>query len=334
MAMQNTTKPQHPVSPMVSRRLFLGAAGLSLGALAPRARAEATPTRIMVGFSAGGSVDTTARLLAKQFNLLLHRPFIVEDRTGAAGRLAVEATKLAKPDGTTLMLVPHGAITLFPHIFKSLRYDPNRDFTPIGRVCTFDFALSTGPATPAKTIAEYVAWAHDKAHNASFGTPGAGTVPQFIGQGFAQRAGLALTDVPYRGAAPTILALIEGTVSLAVTPLADAIEDHKAGKIRVLATAGTQRTDMLTGIPTLKESGIDLAVDGWYGLYGPAGMAPELTRSLNQAMVTATGQIREALFKDALRAAPTSPEQLAQLQRTESALWAQLVKASGFKPLD
>ncbi|TAM47490.1 MAG: ABC transporter substrate-binding protein [Burkholderiaceae bacterium] len=288
----------------------------------------------MVGFAAGGSSDAAARLLAQQMGVLLDRPFIVENRTGAAGRLAVEATKTAKPDGNTLMFVPHGAITLFPHIYKSLRYDPNRDFTPIGRVCTFDFSLSTGPATPAKTIAEYVTWARDKAHNASFGTPGAGTVPQFIGEGFAQRAGLTLTHVPYRGAAPSIIDLIAGTISLVVSPLADAIEYHKAGKVRVLATAGEQRTDMLAGIPTLKESGIDLAVDGWYGLYGPAGMAPELTRSLNQALVTATDKIRDKLFANALRAAPTSPEQLAQLQRKESVLWAQLVKASGFKPED
>ena len=175
----------------MDRRLFLRAAGLSLGAMAPWAGAETTPTRIMVGFSAGGSVDTTARLLAKQFDLMLHRPFIVEDRTGAAGRLAVGATKLAKPDGTTLMLLPNGGITLFPHIFKSLGYDPDRDLTPIGRVCTFDFALSAGPATPAKTIAEYVSWARDKTHHASFGTPGAGTIPQFIGQGFAPSTWMA-----------------------------------------------------------------------------------------------------------------------------------------------
>lgn len=318
----------------MDRRFFLGAAGLSLGSLTPWARAQTTPTRIMVGFAAGGSADTAARLLAQRLGVALNHPVIVENRTGASGRLAVEATKTARPDGNTLMFVPHGPMTLFPYIYKSLRFDPSNDFTPIGRVCTFDFALSTGPATPAKTVAEYVTWARVKANNASFGSPGAGTVPHFIGEGFAQRAGLALTHVPYRGAAPSIMDLIAGTVSLVVSPLADAIEYHKAGKIRVLATAGEQRTDMLAAIPTLKESGIDLAVDGWYGLYGPAGMTPELTQSLNKALVAATGQMREQLFKNALRAAPTSPEQLAQLQRKESALWASLVKASGFKPED
>lgn len=324
----------HELSNPMDRRIFLGATGLALGSLAPWARAQTTPTRIMVGFAAGGSADTAARLLAQRLGAALDHPVIVENRTGASGRLAVEATKTARPDGNTLMFVPHGPMTLFPYIYKSLRFDPSKDFTPIGRVCTFDFALSTGPATPAKTVAEYVTWARDKANNASFGSPGAGTVPHFIGEGFAQRAGLALTHVPYRGAAPSIMDLIAGTVSLVVSPLADAIEYHKAGKIRVLATAGEQRTDMLAGIPTLKESGIDLAVDGWYGLYGPAGMAPELTQSLNKALVAATGQMREQLFKNALRAAATSPEQLAQLQRKESALWASLVKSSGFKPED
>lgn len=324
----------HTFPKSMGRRLFLGTAGLSLGGLAPWARAETTPMRIMVGFAAGGSSDAAARLLAQQLGVQLGRPVIVENRTGASGRLAVEATKVARPDGNTLMFVPHGAMTLFPYVYKSLRYDPARDFTPVGRVCTLDFALSTGPATPAKTIAQYVTWARVKSNNASFGTPGAGTVPHFIGEGFAQRAGLALTHVPYRGAAPSMMDLIAGTISLVVSPLADTIEYHKAGKIRVLATAGEQRTDMLAGIPTLKEAGIDLAIDGWYGLYGPAGMTAESTQSLNKALVAATGQMREQLLKNALRAAPTSPEELARLQRKESSLWAPLVKASGFKPED
>lgn len=322
------------VTHTLNRRRLLGAAGLALTGLAPWARAQDTPLRILVGFAAGGSADLSARLLADQLRVQLGRPVLVENRTGAAGRLAVEATKSAKPDGNTLMFVPHGPMTLFPYVYKALRFDPFKDFTPIGRVSSFDYALSTGPATPAKTISEYLAWARVPGNKASFGSPGAGTVPHFIGQGFAQKAGLALTHVPYRGAAPSMVDLIGGSVSLVVSPLADAIEHHKAGKLRVLATTGEQRTEMLTGVPTLRETGMDLTVDGWYGLYGPAGLAPELVQTLSKALDAAALQLREPFAKSTLRAAATSPAQLQQLQRREAALWQQLVAASGFRPED
>lgn len=316
------------------RRCLLGAAGLALAGLAPWARAQDIPLRILVGFAAGGSADLSARLLADQLRQQLGRPVLVENRTGAAGRLAVEATKAAKPDGNTLMFVPHGPMTLFPFVYKALRFDPLKDFTPIGRVSSFDYALSTGPATPAKTLAEYLAWARIASNKASFGSPGAGTVPHFIGQGFSQKAGLALTHVPYRGAAPSMVDLIGGSVSLVVSPLADAVEHHKAGKIRVLATTGEQRSELLPGLPTLRESGVDLAVDGWYGLYAPAGLAQDQVQLLNKAMAAATLHLKEQLARNALHAAPSSPEHLAQAQRRESALWEQLVRTSGFTPAD
>ena len=153
---------QSPAPPNRRRVLALGAA--SLAAFSPLASGQsAQPVKIMVGFAAGGSADQTARLLADQLRVQLKRPVVVDNRTGAGGRIMVEGVKAAKPDGDTLMFVPHGAMTLFPHIYRNLRYDPVADFTPIGRVCTFDFALASGPATPAKSMADYLAWARDAA---------------------------------------------------------------------------------------------------------------------------------------------------------------------------
>ena len=129
-------------------------------------------------------MDLTARALADAMKDSLGRPVIVENKPGAAGRLVLEAVKQAKPDGDTLMLVPHGPMTLFPWIHRNLRYDPAKDFTPIGRVCVVDYALTTGPATSTKTMGEYLQWARDPKNKASFGSPGAGTIPHFIGQGF------------------------------------------------------------------------------------------------------------------------------------------------------
>ena len=279
-------------------------------------------------------MDLTARALADAMKDSLGRPVIVENKPGAAGRLVLEAVKQAKPDGDTLMLVPHGPMTLFPWIHRNLRYDPAKDFTPIGRVCVVDYALTTGPATSTKTMGEYLQWARDPKNKASFGSPGAGTIPHFIGQGFTQRTRTDMVHVPYKGSALTMVDLMGGNVSLGVSPLADAIEHHRNGKVRILATTGSQRSTALKDAPTLKEAGIDLVVDGWYGVYAPAGLPDAQLQALSKALESAVLKQEDFFIKNAMRAAYLRPDQLAQLQRAEMAQWEPWVKASGFKAED
>jgi tripartite-type tricarboxylate transporter receptor subunit TctC len=320
---------------MMHRRQFSKALwGLSVASLGAQVQAQSQSVKLLVGFAAGGSVDLTARALADALKDSLGRTVIVENRPGAAGRLVLEAVKQAKPDGDTLMLVPHGPMTLFPWIHRNLRYDPNKDFTPVGRVCVVDYALTTGPATPAKTIGEYLQWARDPKNKASFGSPGAGTIPHFIGQGFTQRTQTDIVHVPYKGSALTMVDLMGGNVSLGVSPLADAIEHHRNGKVRILATTGSQRSTSLKDVPTLKEVGIDLVVDGWYGVYAPAGLPEPQLQALSKALESAVMKQEEFFLKNAMRAAPLRPEALAQLQRTEMAQWEPWVKASGFRAED
>jgi tripartite-type tricarboxylate transporter receptor subunit TctC len=320
---------------MMHRRQFSKAVwSLSVASLGSQVQAQSQSVKLLVGFAAGGSVDLTARALADALKDSLGRTVIVENRPGAAGRLVLEAVKQAKPDGDTLMLVPHGPMTLFPWIHRNLRYDPNKDFTPLGRVCVVDYALTTGPATPAKTIGEYLQWARDPKNKASFGSPGAGTIPHFIGQGFTQRTQTDIVHVPYKGSALTMVDLMGGNVSLGVSPLADAIEHHRNGKVRILATTGSQRSSALKDVPTLKEVGIDLVVDGWYGVYAPAGLPEAQLQVLSKALELAVMKQEEFFLKNAMRAAPLRPEALAQLQRTEMAQWEPWVKASGFKAED
>lgn len=320
---------------MMHRRQFSKALwGLSVASLGAQVQAQSQSVKLLVGFAAGGSVDLTARALADALKDSLGRTVIVENRPGAAGRLVLEAVKQAKPDGDTLMLVPHGPMTLFPWIHRNLRYDPNKDFTSVGRVCVVDYALTTGPATPAKTIGEYLQWARGPQNKASFGSPGAGTIPHFIGQGFTQRTQTDIVHVPYKGSALTMVDLMGGNVSLSVSPLADAIEHHRNGKVRILATTGSQRSTSLKDVPTLKEVGIDLVVDGWYGVYAPAGLPEPQLQTLSKALESAVMKQEEFFLKNAMRAAPLRPEALAQLQRTEMAQWEPWVKASGFKAED
>lgn len=320
---------------MMHRRQFSKALwGLSVASLGAQVQAQSQSVKLLVGFAAGGSVDLTARALADALKDSLGRTVIVENRPGAAGRLVLEAVKQAKPDGDTLMLVPHGPMTLFPWIHRNLRYDPSKDFTPLGRVCVVDYALTIGPATPAKTIGEYLQWARDPKNKASFGSPGAGTIPHFIGQGFTQRTQTDIVHVPYKGSALTMVDLMGGNVSLGVSPLADAIEHHRNGKVRILATTGSQRSTSLKDVPTLREVGIDLVVDGWYGVYAPAGLPEAQLQALSKALELAVMKQEEFFLKNAMRAAPLRPEALAQLQRTEMAQWEPWVKASGFKAED
>ncbi len=296
--------------------------------------AQSPTIKLVVGFAPGGSVDLTARALAEAMRDSLGRSIVVENRPGASGRFAPEAIRQARPDGDTLMLVPHGPMTLFQWLHRQLRYDPVKDFTPIGRVCVVDYALTTGPATPAKTVAEYLQWAQNPSNKAAYGSPGAGTIPHFIGQGLVHKTRTDMVHVPYKGSALTMVDLMAGNLSLGVSPLPDAVEHHRNGRVRVLATTGSQRNPVLPDVPTLKESGIDLVVDGWYGIYGPAGMADAPWQALTRALEAAITKQADFFHKNAMRGAYLKPEALAQLQRTEAALWEPWVKASGFKAED
>jgi len=326
---------------MTDRRSILGgglaAAGLALGTSAYPARAQSAPIKILVGFAPGGSVDAVTRILAEGLGAALARPVVVENRTGAAGRLAIEAAKSAAPDGDTLLLVPQGPMTLFTHVFKSLRFDPEKDFAPISRVCVGDYALTIGPAAaPARDLAGFREWLKSAGDKASYGSPGAGTIPHFLGVATARALGTPMTHVPYRGSALALTDVAGGQIPCMFSPLSEPIEQHRAQRVRIIATMGAVRTPFVEGVPTLKESGVDLDVPLWYGLYAPAGVPGASMEKLRPA---ATAVLSSAAFKERLErlglvAAPSTPAELTALQRRESAMWGPLVKASGFTPAD
>ena len=316
---------------MASITRGLLAAGLLFAAAAAQAQQAA---RIVVGFTPGGSTDVLARYLSEPFRGVLGRPVIVENKPGAAGRLAVEAVKAAAPDGNTLVLVPSGPMTLFPHIFRELRFDPFRDFVPIVQLATQDLCIATGPGTPAKTLSELRAWARANPAKASYGSSGAGTLQHFTGVLFAQRAGLDLTLIPYKGTTGAVTDLAAGQVPMLAVSCTELLEMHRAGRVRILASSGPVRTPFTPDVPTLKESGLDVEVTAWFGVYGPTGMSPALVGALNKAAVNAvrTPEGKEQLFKLGFVATGTSPEELARAQKRDYELWGEAAKLSGFKP--
>lgn len=300
------------------------------------ARAQTPPVRVLIGFAPGGSVDALARLAAEAIQQGTGRSAIVESRTGAAGRLAVEAVKAAAPDGDTLLVAPQGPMTLFPHVFRGLKFDPAKDFVPISRLAAGDYALTIGPAVPAKDIAGLRTWLRTAGDKATYGSPGAGTLPHFVGVSIARAMGVTMTHVPYRGSALAMNDLAGGTLAAAVSPVTEALELHKAGRVHIVATAGAVRSPFVDGVPTLKESGIDVDVPSWFALYAPAGTPPATVERLRAAVHAglATPAAKERIGRLGLVPAPSGAAELLALQKRETEMWGSVVKASGFTPED
>lgn len=321
---------------MDRRTLLGGAAATAALALSGGARAQSAPMKIVTGFAAGGSIDGVARLLAEQLGASLGRATIVENRTGAAGRLAIEAVKAAPADGDTLLLVPQGPMTLFTHVFRNLKFDPDRDFAPISRVCIGDYALTIGPAVPAQDFAGFRGWLKTSGDRAVYGSPGAGTIPHFLGVSLSRALGVPMTHAPYRGSALAVIDVAGGQIPCMVSPVGDAIEQHRSGRVRIVATMGATRSPFLDGVPTLKESGVDIDVALWYGLYAAVGTPAATLDRLRAATVTVlqSPTAKERLNRIGLVPAPSTPAELTALQQRESAMWGPVVKASGFTPAD
>lgn len=312
---------------------------MSLAATAaclPASAQQQPPMRVVLGFAPGGSVDALARIVADSLQAGLGRPAVVENRSGAAGRLAVEQVKASAPDGDTLLIAPQGPMTLFPHVFRNLRYEPSKDFVPVTRVASGDFALTIGPMVPAKDMKGFRTWLAGAGQKAAYASPGAGTLPHFVGVAFSRQIGVPMTHVPYRGSALSMNDLAGGTIAAAVSPVTEALELHKAGRVTIIATTGPTRTSFVEGVPTMKELGINLEVPLWFAVFAPAATPPATLDRIRGAIHTAlaTPAVKERITRLGLSAAPSTTPELVTLQAREREMWEPVVKASGFTPED
>jgi tripartite-type tricarboxylate transporter receptor subunit TctC len=314
------------------KRRSLALAAVSMVAALPALAQDKPPMRILVGFAPGGSADIVARLLADKMRVTLGQSVLVDNKPGAAGRVALGEVKRAAPDGLTLVLAPSGALVVLPWLYKNLGYDPVRDFTPVARAVTFDFAITAGPAAPNGDLKTILAWMKDNPAKANYATPGAGTVPHFTGVLLSQDAAVPMTHVAYKGGAPATNDLLSGQVPLMVDTPLETIEQHRAGKLRIVAVTGEARIQSLPDVPTLKEQGIQMTADAFFGLYGPAGMAPDVTARISRAVADALRQsdVAERIFTLGLAPAYGSGDELAATQAAHLKRWEAPIKASGF----
>jgi tripartite-type tricarboxylate transporter receptor subunit TctC len=315
----------------MKRRHFAALAGAALAA--PALLAQDRAIRIFVGFPPGGSADVIARLLAQKMAASLNQTVIVDNKPGAAGRLVLGELKRAAPDGQMLVLSPSGAMVIAPWLYSNIGYDPVKDFTPISRIVTFDFAVTAGPAAPPGDLKTVLAWMKANPSKASYGTSGAGTVPHFAGLLLSQAAGVPLTHVAYRGGAPAAQDLIGGQIPLMVDTASETIEHHKTGKVRILAVTGEQRSRALPDVPTLKEQGINASADAFFGLYGPAGMPADVVSRIDRAVAEAlrAPDVQEKIYNFGLVPNHAPSADLAATQVAHLRRWETPIKASGFK---
>jgi len=314
----------------------LFAAVLCLGAASVHAQAKFDkPIRILVGFAAGGTADIIARVVAEKMTTSIGQPVIVENRPGAIGRITADAVKAAAPDGTTIMVMPIGPMAVVPHVYKDITYDPIKDFTPVALGATFQFALAAGPASGAKTWAEFAAWAKANPTKAAYATSGAGSLPHFFGVLLGRGIGVEMVHVPYKGSAAYLNDLVGGQIPAAVDAIADLTELHRAGKVKVLASSGATRSTALPDVPTFAELGVkDVEAMGWFGFFAPARTPQPIVDALNQAINRAlqSPDVAEKLSKLGMDPATGTPEQFAAILAADYAKWGPIVKASGFKP--
>ncbi len=311
-----------------TRRLIALAllAGLAILAQAQ----DKPPLRILVGFAPGGSADVLARMVADGLRDDFG-PIVVDNKPGAGGRLALNLVKAAKPDGQTVIVLPSGPMVLFPHVYKKLDYDPVRDFTPVSQIARFQFGVVAGPATGAKTLAEMIALAKAKPGASSYGTPGAGTLPHFMGVLMEQSSGITLNHVPFQGGAPANNALLGGHIDYKFDVVSETAELHRSGKVRIIGVTGGQRDPQVPEVPTLKEAGVNMEATAWFAMYGPAGLKGEALTRLERAM---TKMVRDPAMQAKLRALGYDPigsgsADLASAQKTDLARWEKPIKATG-----
>jgi tripartite-type tricarboxylate transporter receptor subunit TctC len=248
---------------MLSRRCFVtssASAGLAcaLGGLSSAIQAQtlAKNARLLVGFPPGGSLDVVARLLVEHVKGYASS-MIVDNRPGAGGRIALEALKAGEPDGSLLALTPGDQVTLFPHVYQRLNYDALKDFVPVTTVCTFPFLLAVGPMVPANvtTLAQFIDWCHANPKLATYGSPGAGTRPHFLGVTLARAADLEFVHLPYKGGASALQDLLGSQIPAVISVFSNAYPHVQSGSLRALAITAPQRNLLLPDVPTAREAG-------------------------------------------------------------------------------
>ncbi|MBM3357071.1 MAG: tripartite tricarboxylate transporter substrate binding protein [Betaproteobacteria bacterium] len=315
------------------------AAALMAALLPPAGAADAQsfpsrPIRVIVPQSAGGSTDFVARAVAQRLDDALKQPVVVDNRPGAGSLNGTEIVAKATPDGHSLLVVA-ASFTINPSIRKNLPFDPVRDFSPVSQLVTLPHILVVHPSVPVKSVQELIALAKAKPGSLNYGTSGVATSTHMAAELFLHLTGTQMVNIPYKGGAPGVAALLGGQVQLYFATISTAMPHIKSGKLRALAVTGSARTAAAPEYPTIAEAGVPgYAHTSWVGMLAPAKTPKPVIAKLNAEVfkIVNLPEVKALMLRDGLESVGDKPEEFAALIRSDIAKWAKVVKVAGIEP--
>ncbi|WP_313335132.1 Bug family tripartite tricarboxylate transporter substrate binding protein [Comamonas sp.] len=293
------------------------------------------PVRLLVGFPPGGGTDVIARLLAEKMKDSLGTSVVVENKPGAGGQIAAQILKASPADGATFFVTHDHTISILPQVVKNPGFDPHADFVPVAGFASFVNAIAVSDGLGVRTFEAYLQWLKKQGGKSAVGIPAPASTPEFLVRVLNQRFKTDLVSVPYRGSAPMLADMMGNQIPAGIGSVQDFIESHKAGKIRVLAVLGGKRQQALPDVPTFSELGLPGLEDmPYYGMYAAAGTPPDMVQAVSQAVAKAVAapDVHEQLVGMGLSVGYMTPEQLLARERAYSAVWARIIRDSGFQP--
>ena len=309
---------------MIVRRLALAFALQCMATSAFAADYPAKPIRLVVPYAPGGGADGVARIIAKKMSENIGQPIVIDNKGGAGSILGTDIVAKADPDGYTLLLGQSGPISINPAIYKSLPYDPVKDFAPVSMTTAYPYILVVNPDLPVKSLQEFVELAKSKPGALNYGSTGVGAANHLVSEMFSSKAGLKMTHVPYRGTALAVGDLLGGQLSMVFGDPISVLSQMKAGKLRPLAVTSLQRSPVAPEVPTLAESGYPgFEALAWHGILAPAKTPPEIVKKLNEEIVKALADptTKKLLEDQAMQTIGSTPADFASFIQKDIVLW-------------
>lgn len=313
-------------------KLLLAVAMLALSTQASAAFPEKS-VKIIIGFPAGGPLDTHARVLADQLTKILGQPVLIDYKPGAGGTIGADFVSKSAPDGYTLLMANTGTMVINPFLYKN-SYETLRDFTPIARTAQQPLALVVSPAVPAKTLGEFIAYAKANPGKLNYGSAGTGGISHLVPEMLQTATGMQIVHVPYKGSAPAFTDLLAGQVQFIAESIPQVAQYVKIGKVRALAMTGSERNAAIPDVPTMKEAGVkDFEVVGFYGVLAPPKMPADVTTILTQAFekALASEEVRTRMISQGADPAYLDAASFSAYLKTELGRWGAAVKKAGVK---
>lgn len=313
---------------------WLCVVGLAFSGFAHAQTWPTKPVRVLVGFSPGATTDLLARLFARQLSQNTGQPFVVESKLGAGGAIAAQEVARALADGYTLLVTTTSTHAVAPAMSTKLPYNTVTDFTPIAHLADSPLIMLASPTMGVKNVAELIALARQKPDALNYSSSGVGTLGHLTTEAFKAQAGISMTHVPYKGSAQAIPDLMNGNVQITWDSIGTGLAPAKDGRVRALAVSGPRRSPLAPDIPTIAESGLPgFSVVFWFGLYGPAGMSPQLTQRINDEVnkVLRSPEIVTRFAELGIEAGHGSPADFAAMVASDTARWTRIVTENKIK---